>query len=109
MGLEGQAPPMPPVEIEGEDELERLSEAELRAMAAGSSSENWSTRTNDVLSILKKEFDSQVVSVFEGSSLLFAKLTFIFNKIFRISFRLERFAVGEHVELQLLHSWSFFS
>jgi hypothetical protein len=59
MGMEGQ-PPMSPLNIEGEEELERLSDAELQAMAAGATSENWSTRTNDVLSILKDQFETQV-------------------------------------------------
>lgn len=52
----GMQPPMSPVNIEGEEELERLSEAELQALAVNISSENWSTRTNDVLDILKNEF-----------------------------------------------------
>lgn len=54
---------LPPPEIEGEEELERLGEDQYRAaLAAGAafSSENWSTRTNDVMEILKKQFDSKV-------------------------------------------------
>ena len=59
MGMEDQ-PPISAFDIEGEEELERLSEAELLALGTGPTSENWSTRTNEVLRILKNEFENKV-------------------------------------------------
>lgn len=45
-------PPLSPVHIEGDEEGP--------AVVAAVTSENWSTRTNDVMEILKSEFASAV-------------------------------------------------